>query len=226
MRCCGFAAVVGAALLSLSLNTACTTVPTFRAPVDLPKGQNYEVGVGVQAMAGPNTWLETPDEANVGGGVIGFGVYRTPWPIDVFVLGHGTGTLGVFPSIQRPGFVAGGQLGIRGRVEAIQGLVVSLEGYGDYLEQNVFGKTQRHVAAIASISIAENVYGPLWVYIRPTGGVAISLYEGAEAPFFGVTEMPAGLTWRFAENFSIRAEAGYNIPVGAVSVAVAGIGTF
>lgn len=215
-------------VVTWALAAGCTTVPTFRAPIDLPASdQQIEAGAGLQVLAGPNSEDVTQaNGANAGVGVQGFAVYRTPWPVDVFAMGHGAGTLGIFPSIQRPGYIYGAQAGVRGRVEAIQGLVFSLEGYGDYLEQNIFGKTLRHVTGMASITIAENAYGPLWVYIRPTGGITIPLHAGEELPFAGVSEMPLGFTLDLNRNLSIRGEGGYHIPSGMISIATALVGSF
>lgn len=220
----------GALLLSVFsvLGSGCTTVPTFRAPIDLPASdQQIEAGAGVHLLAGPNSEdIQQTDGANAGVGASAFAVYRTPWPVDVFAMGHGAGTLGVFPSIQRPGYIYGAQAGVRGRVEAIQGLVFSLEGYGDYLEQNIFGKTLRHVTGMVSMTIAENAYGPLWVYVRPTGGITIPLHPGEEFPFAGVSEMPVGFTLDISRNLSIRGEGGYHIPSGMISVGTALVGSF
>lgn len=209
--------VVTAVLIGTG-TVGCASAPGMRPATPLPEGKMVEVGANVGGAGGIDRW------GGIGGA---FGRVTFFETIDVVGNVHGGATLGgqYFPDAQPiaqtlgntglgyGGYVFGGSLGVRGRYPVIKDtLLLGIGGHVDYLQQSFYGKDVRHLSGVVTMPVSERLYGPVWVNVRPTIGIALPLYSGAEFPVQGIFEMPLGVSWQVNEHFSLMTEGGYHLP--------------
>lgn len=127
--------------------------------------------------------------------------------LDFFASGHGT-QLWRFSSQQLTGPFAGASAGLRTRMAFLPELRFAAEASLDYLEDQRRAATLRHISGIVRLPVAQRVIDGIWVYAAPTFGISIPLYERPELPFFGIQEMPLGISWTPHPDFSLVAEGG------------------
>lgn len=138
---------------------------------------------------------------------MGFVGVRSPG-LDVFASAHGATLLLPAGTDAAWRGLAGAQLGARTRMAFAKDTVVASEVALDYLEDRLRLGDVRHATGLVRLPVAQEVLPSLWVYAAPTLGIALPLYEGPPLPFFGVAEMPVGLSWTFAPEWTLLVEGG------------------
>lgn len=187
-------------LLVVLLGAGCSSVPVYRPPIPLPQDRRLEVGVGP-------TFAARADVSGVGGGGNAWVLYRTDAQLDFFGSVHGVELV----SYEDGSFVgpfAGGGAGLRMRTEFLEDIIFAGEVGVDFLEDRLRAADVRYASGLVRLPVAQRVVEGVWVYAAPTLGISVPLYEAPPAPFFGISEVPFGVSWTVNDLFTLVAEGG------------------
>ncbi len=195
---------------ALGWTSACVTAPGYRPPTPLPEGKYVEAGGSVGGHVGDQT----------AGGLAGaWGRVALFDKVDFLVGAHGGAAAGFDLLSRQPwnqvgfgGYTFGGSLGVRFRYAVFESMYLGVGGYLEYLEHSYIGLPERFGSASVTIPVAERLYDGVWIYVRPTVSVSLSLYKEAQLPFFGSMESPVGVMWQINEWVAIMGEGGYYMP--------------
>ncbi len=202
-----------AVALSLAVGVACASAPGFRPAAPAMGSAVVEAGIGPHAAFGRES-MAVGTSAWVSGEVAE--------GIDVFVRGSGAD---IFPyqGAQAPfaDVLASGGAGVRWTSTYLDGLVLGAEGMAEY-EQRTGPSAAQLVVLTGGMPVAERVVDGLWAYTDVQLGLAVPLYAGAPAPFFGYAEVPLGLAWQVTPWLVVVGEGGVYLPLaggyGALAV--------
>lgn len=199
------AGAVAMAVLVVTLVTTsgCATAPYFRPAAPPFQGKGVEVGVGPYAAFGR-------EEMSVGSAAW---VQAEVLPdVQLLMRGHGAdlfrydGQTDAFSNV-----LTGGAVGIRGLSSYFPTLRIGAEGMLDYQFQNENGP-RHYISGIVGLPVAEQATKDVWVYTNITVGISIPLQDDV-APFFGITEIPMGVSWQATDWLIVVGEGGYSIPL-------------